>query len=78
MNVVSASTMRRESRTSLRLEAACEFSAVRAATLAVRAWLAEKNLPEADLAAWELALIEAANNAVKYAGERGAATAGDD
>jgi serine phosphatase RsbU (regulator of sigma subunit)/anti-sigma regulatory factor (Ser/Thr protein kinase) len=69
MNVVSASTMRRESRTSLRLEAACEFSAVRAATLAVRAWLAEKNLPEADLAAWELALIEAANNAVKYAGE---------
>jgi serine phosphatase RsbU (regulator of sigma subunit)/anti-sigma regulatory factor (Ser/Thr protein kinase) len=69
MNVVSASTMRRESRTSLRLEAACEFSAVRAATLAVRAWLAEKKLPEADLAAWELALIEAANNAVKYAGE---------
>ena len=50
------------------MEAACEFPAVRAATLAVRDWLAEKGLPAADLDAWELALVEAANNAVKYAG----------
>ena len=54
-------------RTSLRLEVACEFSAVRAAVAQVHAWLAEKNLPEADLGAWELALMEAVNNAVKYA-----------
>ena len=67
MNQPIASIIRREFRISLRLEAACEFSAVRAATLAVRDWLAEKGLPEADLGAWELALVEAANNAVKYA-----------
>jgi len=67
MNTFAAGAARREFRTSLRLEVACEFSAVRAATLAVRDWLAEKGLPEADLGGWELALVEAANNAVKYA-----------
>ena len=51
----------------MRLEAACEFSAVRAAIAQVQRWLAEKKLPEADLGAWELALMEGANNAVKYA-----------
>jgi len=55
-------------RIALRLEAACEFTAVRAATLRVRDWLAENGVPEADLAAWEMVLVEAANNAVKYAG----------
>ena len=59
---------RSEHRISFRVEAACEFSAVRAAVAAVRDWLAEKNFPEAELGAWELALIEAGNNAVKYAG----------
>jgi serine phosphatase RsbU (regulator of sigma subunit)/anti-sigma regulatory factor (Ser/Thr protein kinase) len=54
-------------RTSLRIEVACELSAVRAGVAQVRGWLAEKGLPEAELGAWELALVEAANNAVKYA-----------
>jgi serine phosphatase RsbU (regulator of sigma subunit)/anti-sigma regulatory factor (Ser/Thr protein kinase) len=67
MNDNAASAARREQRTSLRIEAACEFSGVRAAVLAVRDWLAEKGLPEADLGAWELALAEASNNAAKYA-----------
>jgi serine phosphatase RsbU (regulator of sigma subunit)/anti-sigma regulatory factor (Ser/Thr protein kinase) len=70
MNTSAASAARREFRASLRLQAACEFSAVRAATLAVRDWLAEKGLPETDLGTWELALVEAANNAVKYADEK--------
>ena len=68
--LVAANAARREFRTSLRLEVPCEFSAVRAATLAVRDWLAEKGLPEADLGGRELALVEAANNAVKYADEK--------
>jgi serine phosphatase RsbU (regulator of sigma subunit)/anti-sigma regulatory factor (Ser/Thr protein kinase) len=63
----AASDVRRELRASLRIEAACDFSSVRAAVLAVRDWLAEKGLPEADLGAWELALAEASNNAAKYA-----------
>ena len=67
MNPTTVSTARGEHRTSIRLEAACEFSAVRAAIAQVQVWLAEKNLPEADLGAWELALMEAVNNAVKYA-----------
>ena len=58
---------RGEPRTSLRIEVACELSAVRAGVAQVRGWLAEKGLPEAELGAWELALVEAANNAVKYA-----------
>ena len=57
----------REQRSSLRLEFPCDFSAARAAILEVRAWLEESGLPEADLGAWELALAEAANNAVRYA-----------
>ena len=54
-------------RISLRLEIACEFAAVRTAVTQIHAWLAEKKFPEAELGAWELALIEAGNNAVKYA-----------
>ena len=64
----AANFSRHEHRISFRVEAACEFSAVRVAVAAVRDWLAEKNFPEAELGAWELALIEAGNNAVKYAG----------
>ncbi len=56
-----------EHRISLRLETACEFSAVRAAVAQVQSWLAEKRLSADDLGAWELALMEGANNAVKYA-----------
>lgn len=54
-------------RNSLRVEAGCEFSAVRAAVLQLCDWLGEKGFPEAERGAWELALVEAANNAVKYA-----------
>jgi len=70
MNVASQSpptATRAEHRTALRVETACEFSAVRAGVARVCGWLGELGLPEADLGAWELALIEAANNAVKYA-----------
>ncbi len=70
MNSEAASSARREFRTSLRLKVACEFSAVRSATLVVRDWLAGNGLPEADLGGWELALVEAVNNAVKYADDR--------
>ncbi|HUC85463.1 MAG TPA: ATP-binding protein, partial [Candidatus Acidoferrales bacterium] len=55
-----------EHRTALRIQAACEYSAVRAAVTQVNAWLAELGLTEADLGAWELSLMEAGNNAVKY------------
>jgi serine phosphatase RsbU (regulator of sigma subunit)/anti-sigma regulatory factor (Ser/Thr protein kinase) len=55
-----------EHRTSLRVETACEFSAVRAGVAQISAWLGELGLSEADLGAWELSLIEAGNNAVKY------------
>ena len=60
---------RAEHRTALRVESACELSAVRAAVTQVRDWLGELGLPESELGAWELALVEAANNAVKYAGD---------
>lgn len=64
---MNASSTRSEHRISLRVESACEFTAVRAAVAQVGGWLAEKNFSEAELSAWELALVEAANNAVKYA-----------
>jgi serine phosphatase RsbU (regulator of sigma subunit)/anti-sigma regulatory factor (Ser/Thr protein kinase) len=63
----AAGAARGDYRTALRIDAACNFSAVRAASLRVREWLAEKGLAETELDAWELALVEAANNAVKYA-----------
>ncbi len=67
MNPNPASVLRRENRIAVRLEAACNFAAVRAATQQARGWLAELGVGETDLGAWELALVEAANNAVKYA-----------
>ena len=71
MNPDAASVARCENRISLRVEAACELPAVRRATLMVRDWLAQMGMPEADLGAWELALVEAANNAVKYTSPEG-------
>ncbi len=65
MNSV-AHEIRAEHRSSLRVETACEFSAVRAGVAQINAWLGELGLAEADIGAWELALIEAGNNAVKY------------
>jgi serine phosphatase RsbU (regulator of sigma subunit)/anti-sigma regulatory factor (Ser/Thr protein kinase) len=61
-----AQDFRAEHRTSLRVQTACEFSAVRAGVANICAWLADLGLPEADLGAWELALTEAGNNVVKY------------
>ncbi len=48
------------------METACEFSAVRAGVGRINLWLGELGLAEADLGAWELSLMEAGNNAVKY------------
>jgi serine phosphatase RsbU (regulator of sigma subunit)/anti-sigma regulatory factor (Ser/Thr protein kinase) len=70
---MTASPVRCDHRISLRVEAACEFTAVRAAVSQVTAWLAEKGLTEIEIGSWELALVEAANNAVKYADEQGRA-----
>ena len=67
MNPQAASVPRRDHRISFRIEPACEFVSVRAAILVLRDWLAEHGLTEAELGTWELALVEAANNAVKYA-----------
>lgn len=69
---MSAFSNRREHRLSLRVTAACEFTAVRAAVGQVCSWLAEKDFNEAEIGAWELALMEAVNNAVKYALPAGA------
>jgi serine phosphatase RsbU (regulator of sigma subunit)/anti-sigma regulatory factor (Ser/Thr protein kinase) len=65
-NSGSPAVARSDHRTSLRVETACEFSAVRAGVARVCAWLGELGASEAELGAWELALIEAGNNAVKY------------
>ena len=54
----------------LRLKANCDYAAIREAAQFARNWLATQNLPEAELAAWELALVEAGNNAVKHATEK--------
>jgi serine phosphatase RsbU (regulator of sigma subunit)/anti-sigma regulatory factor (Ser/Thr protein kinase) len=51
---------------SLRLECACDLAAVRAASLQARDFLAARGLPEHIVAALELALVEAANNAVEH------------
>lgn len=48
-------------------EAHCDFAAVREAVREVRGFLAGQGLGEEELAGWELALTEAANNAVEHA-----------
>jgi len=67
MKTDTAGITRCDHRCSLRIETACDFVSVRTATLKVREWLAGKGMAEAELGAWELALVEGANNAVKYA-----------
>lgn len=49
----------------------CQLQAIRAAATAARAFLAGHGLPDTDLAAWELMLTEAGNNAVLHAGPEG-------
>lgn len=51
----------------LRLTPACDLGEVRATAAAVRQFLASQGCQEAELNACELALVEACNNAVKYA-----------
>jgi len=50
----------------LRLLLPCDHTAVRPATLALRAFLAEQGAASEDLVACELALAEASNNAISY------------
>lgn len=52
---------------SFRVALACDLTEVRPATLAVRAFLEDQKLPEGEISACELALVEACNNAVQYA-----------
>ena len=53
----------------LRLSLACDLAEVRPATLAVRGFLTEHKVSEQDVAACELAMAEACNNAISYAAE---------
>jgi serine phosphatase RsbU (regulator of sigma subunit)/anti-sigma regulatory factor (Ser/Thr protein kinase) len=53
----------------LRLDTPCDLSAVRDACHSLREFLGQARLAEAELDAWELVLMEAGNNAVKYARE---------
>jgi anti-sigma regulatory factor (Ser/Thr protein kinase) len=55
----------------LRLVLACEFAESRRAAQAVRAFLALQGCGDGDLMDCELALVEAVNNAIKYASEAG-------
>jgi serine phosphatase RsbU (regulator of sigma subunit)/anti-sigma regulatory factor (Ser/Thr protein kinase) len=53
-------------RLNLRLKAACHFGAVREAARYACQWLASQHASPEELAAWELALVEAGNNAVEH------------
>src|SRR2546428_5813218 len=53
----------------LRLSLACDLAEVLPAIRAVRGFLAEQGLGEKELAACELALAEACNNAINYASD---------
>ncbi|MDB6066599.1 MAG: Protein serine/threonine phosphatase [Pedosphaera sp.] len=55
----------------LRLSLGCELREVRGAVRTVRGFVAEQGWDADDLTSFELALVEACNNAVKYAGEAG-------
>src|SRR5256885_4056882 len=53
--------------TVFRLTLPCELAAVRGTALAARNFLAAQEIPEDDLTACELALVEGCNNAIIYA-----------
>ena len=55
----------------LRLSLGCDLREVRGAVQTVRGFVAEQGWDADDLTSFELALVEACNNAVKYAGEAG-------
>jgi len=67
LNPPSSNPTRFNYRSQLRLEAGCDYSAVRTAAQTARQWLAEKKLTENELAELELLLVEVGNNAVKHA-----------
>ncbi|MCP5526676.1 MAG: SpoIIE family protein phosphatase [Verrucomicrobiales bacterium] len=50
-----------------RVDAECAYAPVRDATRSARAFMEAQGLSRAETAAWELALVEAANNAVQHA-----------
>lgn len=56
-------------RLNLRLKAACDFAAVREAARFACAWLATQGASAEESTAWEMALVEAGNNAVEHASE---------
>lgn len=58
-----------EKRTMMRLEFPCSLHAARAAGMELREFLAGQSVSAAELDAWELAAVEAANNAALYAPE---------
>lgn len=53
-------------RQNLRLKTACDFAAVREAARFACTWLATQRISAEELAAWEIALVEAGNNAVEH------------
>ncbi len=53
-------------RLSLRLEVPCSYTAIREAQQFVHNWLDAQEVPETELNAWDFALVEAGNNAVKF------------
>ncbi len=55
----------------LKLSLPCDLTEVRAAVQTIHGFLAELCWGENDLMSFDLALVEACNNAVKYAGEAG-------
>ncbi len=63
------STVRSSRTRVLALESACDLHAVRDACRQARGFMQELGLPAEDLDAWELVLVEAANNAVQNAPE---------
>ena len=54
---------------SLRVRLGCDLAAVRPMTAMVRAFLNEQHAAPEEIQAAELAIVEASNNAIKYAGE---------
>ncbi len=58
---------------SLRLSLGCELEEVRIAVQTIRGFLAEQGWTENDLMSFDLALVEACNNAIKYADDAGRA-----
>ncbi len=56
----------------LRLALACDLGAVRSAVTSIHHFLDEQGCPAEQLMSFDLALIEACNNAIKYVGDEGA------